>query len=261
MRFLRALLFVGLVPLVLFMSLSQPVVAGLIDTVERVKPSIVMVGSFDRLRSPQFVLRGTGFVVGDGRLVATNAHVLAGPEPVGDAASLVVQAGSAEAGQPVRTARVWAIDKVHDLALLKIDGAALPALALGDSERVKEGQDIAFTGFPLGNALGFAPVTHRGVISAVTPIALPSGNSEQLTAAVIRRLKSGAFDIFQLDATAYPGNSGGPLFDVDTGEVVGIINMVLVKRTKEAMLTHPSGISYAIPGNYLRELLATSTSR
>lgn len=256
MRFSRAFSFVVLVPLALFMSLSQPVVAGLVDTVERVKPSIVMVGTFDQLRSPQFVLRGTGFAVGDGRLVATNAHVLAGPEPVGDSASLVVQARSAEAGQPVRTARVLAIDKAHDLALLKIDGAALPALALGDSERVKEGQDIAFTGFPLGNALGFAPVTHHGVVSAVTPIALPSGNSEQLTAAVIRRLKSGAFDIFQLDATAYPGNSGGPLFDVDTGEVIGIINMVLVKRTKEALLSHPSGISYAIPGKYLRDLLA-----
>jgi hypothetical protein len=48
------------------------------------------------------------------------------------------------------------------------------------------------------------------------------------------------------------------MFDAETGGVVGIINMVLVKGTKEAILTHPSGISYAIPANYLRTLLTNT---
>jgi len=61
--------------------------------------------------------------------------------------------------------------------------------------------------------------------------------------------------VFQLDATAYPGNSGSPLYAPDTGEVVGVVNMVFVKGTKEAALTQPSGISYAIPSRYLIELL------
>ncbi|MDD3381539.1 MAG: serine protease, partial [Rugosibacter sp.] len=61
-------------------------------------------------------------------------------------------------------------------------------------------------------------------------------------------------------ATAYPGNSGGPLFDPDTGEVIGILNMVFVKSTKESALEKPSGISYAIPARYLDELLTTPSS-
>ena len=59
-------------------------------------------------------------------------------------------------------------------------------------------------------------------------------------------MREGTFPIFQLDATAYPGQSGSPLYDGASGEVVGIINMVLVKSTKESALSQPSGISYAI---------------
>jgi len=120
---------------------------------------------------------------------------------------------------------------------------------------VREGQPVAFTGFPIGGVLGLSPVTHRGMISAITPIALPGATAQQLNERVIRRLKSGSFDVFQLDATAYPGNSGGPLFELEKGEVIGIINMVFVKGTKEAALTQPSGISFAIPVHFLREML------
>jgi S1-C subfamily serine protease len=108
---------------------------------------------------------------------------------------------------------------------------------------------------PIGGALGFSPVTHRGIIAAITPIAIPGGNAQQLKENLIRQLKDGGFNIFQLDATAYPGNSGGPMFDPETGEVIGIINMVFVKGSKEAALSQPSGISYAIPANFLRALL------
>jgi S1-C subfamily serine protease len=61
--------------------------------------------------------------------------------------------------------------------------------------------------------------------------------------------------VFQLDGTAYPGNSGSPLFDPKTGKVIGILNMVFVKGTKENVLAHPSGISYAIPSNYIHEIM------
>ena len=49
-----------------------------------------------------------------------------------------------------------------------------------------------------------------------------------------------------------PGNSGSPLYDTETGEVIGIINMVFVKGTKEAALSQPSGISFAVPRAHLR---------
>ena len=120
---------------------------------------------------------------------------------------------------------------------------------------MREGQSIAFTGFPIGGALGLSPVTHRGIISAITPIALPSATAQQLNAKVIRRLKNGAFEVYQLDGTAYPGNSGGPLFEMEKGEVIGIMNMVFVKGTKESALSAPSGISFAVPIAYLQELL------
>ena len=113
-------------------------------------------------------------------------------------------------------------------------------------------------GFPIGGVLGFSPVTHRGIISAITPIALPSPTAQQLNEKVIKRLKAGSFEVYQLDATAYPGNSGGPLIETDRGEVIGIINMVFVKSTKESVLSQPSGISFAVPARYLEELIRAS---
>jgi S1-C subfamily serine protease len=93
------------------------------------------------------------------------------------------------------------------------------------------------------------------VIASITPIVLPGSNAQELKDKSVRRLRSGAFPIFQLDATAYPGNSGGPLYDAESGDVLGIVNMVLVKATKEAVLEKPSGISYAIPAGFLIALL------
>jgi S1-C subfamily serine protease len=62
-------------------------------------------------------------------------------------------------------------------------------------------------------------------------------------------------NIFQLDGTAYPGNSGSPVYDASTGKVLGVINAVFVKGLKETAITAPSGITYAIPSNYVRDLL------
>lgn len=240
---------------VLLLATFAGACAALPETIARIKPAIVVVGTYNQTGSPPFVMRGTGFAVGEGKLIATNAHVV--PDALGpDGTILVVQARVAPAGEPqLRPARPVAIDKEHDLAVLRIEGPALPRLALGNSAAVREGQQIAFTGFPIGGVLGFSPVTHRGIVSAVTPIALPSANARQLDQKVIRRIKGGAFNIFQLDATAYPGNSGSPVFDVETGEVIGVINMVFVKSTKEAVLSQPSGISYAIPADYLLDIL------
>ena len=89
------------------------------------------------------------------------------------------------------------------------------------------------------------------MISAITPIAIPQGRAADLDPAVIRRLASGPFSVFQLDATAYPGSSGSPIYDPATGDVLGIVNMVFVKGTKETALSQPSGITYAIPSRHL----------
>jgi len=247
--------------IVLGLWLALPVRAGLPETIERIKPSLVVVGLFNKLKSPPFTMRGTGFAVADGRRIATNAHVL--PEPDAADASpdqLAILAGSGNQRRVIPVQLV-ARDADHDLALLRFDGPALPAVTLGDSDAVREGQAVAFSGFPIGSVLGFSPVTHRGIVSSITAISVPSGNASQLKNLSIRSLRAGAFPIFQLDATAYPGNSGGPLFDVDSGEVIGIINMVHIKSTKESALEKPSGISYAIPAKHLVELLRSSEIR
>lgn len=238
-------------------SFVPTTMADLPEIVDKVKPSIVVVGTFQLKRSPQFVMRGTGFVVGDGRHVATNAHVVAQPiDVVTDEKWLVLTRSGVSGAQP-RSAQIRSIDQTHDLALLRIDGAALPTMTLSLADAAREGQSVAFAGFPLGGLIGFfSPVTHRGIISSITPIALPASNAHTLDTRAITQMRHGAFDIYQLDATAYPGNSGGPLYELERGEVIGIINMVLVKETKESAISKPSAISYAIPVRYLRELLA-----
>lgn len=227
--------------------------AELPATVERIKPSIVAVGTYKKTQSPPFAFRGTGFVIGEGNRAATNAHVL--PEPaLPDNPELALLTRSKDGGTAIRLARVIGRDKAHDLAILAFDGTPLPALELGDAARVREGQGVAFTGFPLGGALGYSPTTHRGMVAAITPIALPGGHSTQLNEKLINQLKRGSFDIFQLDATAYPGNSGSPVYDPETGLVIGIINMVFVKGSREAAISSPSGIAYAIPVDFLKAL-------
>ena len=231
--------------------------ADALDTIARVKASVVGVGTFERTRAPPFQFRGTGFAVGDGSIVVTNAHVLpATLEPSrGETLAILV---ASPGGATMREATRIAIDYGSDLALLKLTGAPLPALKLRDSNLVREGQEILMTGYPIGAVLGPVPATHRGMIAAITPIAIPQGRAGDLDPAVIRRLGSGPFSVFQLDATAYPGNSGSPIYDPATGDVLGIVNMVFVKGTKETALTQPSGITYAVPSSHLVDLLKSS---
>ena len=223
--------------------------------IDKIRPAIVAIGTVEPTRNPQFQFLGTGFAVGDGSLIATNNHVV--PVVVDPAKREVVSIAVPQAGGDaiVREATVVGRDVEHDLAVLRLVGPPLPPVRLGDSNGVREGQTYAFTGFPLGSIIGLYPTTHHALISAVTPVALPQANSRSLDAALVRRLRHDRFVIFQLDATAYPGNSGSPMFNVETGEVIAIVNMVFVKGGKETALTQPSGISYAIPVSHLAKLV------
>jgi S1-C subfamily serine protease len=230
-------------------------VGGLEELIVAAKPGVVAVGTYNATDSPRFGFRGTGFVVGNGDMVITNAHVLPEVLPSGVQGALAIQTPNGGAGSQLRNATLLGLDRAHDLALLRIEGAALPALPLADGTRLREGMSVAIIGFPIGGVLGFTPVTHRGIVSSITAIALPAPSSQALNAQAIKQLRQGSFDVYQLDATAYPGNSGSPVLDVATGRVIAVINMVLVKGSKESALTHPSGISYAIPVRFVIDLL------
>jgi S1-C subfamily serine protease len=228
--------------------------ADLTGTIERVKPSIVGIGTFLKVRSPSIQFVGTGFAVADGRHVVTNAHVVGKPLDAANMESRVVLVSKA-GGPDVRQAELLAVDKDHDLALLHVSGEPLPALRLGDSSTVREGQMLALTGFPIGMVLGFHPATHRAMVAAITPVALPGITARQLTADMVSRIRDSVYRVFQLDAIAYPGNSGSPVYDPEDGTVYGIINSVFVQGTREAAISRPSGITYAIPGQYIRDML------
>lgn len=230
------------------------VAADLPDTVAAVKPSIVGVGTHLQTRSPAIVFSGTGFIVGDGLSVITNAHVVAdklstqGKETLG----IVVREGDRILFRPATLA---AINRDHDLAHLRLSGAPLPALRLAERDEAREGQALAFTGFPLGMVLGLYPATHRSLLAAITPIVRPSLAARRLDARAIAQLQKAPFSIYQLDGTAYPGNSGSPVYDPATGIVVAVINMVFVKGLKETAISAPSGITYAVPASHVRALL------
>lgn len=238
--------------LIVSMVCSSGHASTLVETIPTVKKSIVAIAIYNPVSAPRLRLIGTGFVVGQGNVIATNNHVVMKSLDAAVKERYVVLSGSGSEPK-VHEIQATSTSPRFDLALLKIN-ETLPALPLAQKNYVPEGSALAFTGFPITDVLGLYPATHVAYLSAVTPIAIPAPTSEAISAQTIRQLRD-PFMIYQLDATAYPGNSGSPLYDQASGQVVGIINMVFVKSSREAVLSDPSGISYAIPVKHLHDLL------
>ena len=158
---------------------------------------------------------GSGFVLSQDGFIVTNAHV------VKDATEITVslpdrrQFDATLIGSDVRT----------DLALLKVDATALPVLELGDSDDLNVGQWV----LAIGSPFGFEYTATQGIVSALSR-SLPDGNYVPFV---------------QTDVAVNPGNSGGPLFDLD-GKVVGV-NSQIYSRSGGYM-----GLSFAIPVNVVK---------
>lgn len=171
------------------------------DRVDQLKAGTVTV------RSPHG--HGSGFVIGSGGYVVTNAHV------VGKAEQVLVFTGEQR-----YNARVVRQDSRRDVALVKLDEhAALPVLTLAENG-IGVGHSVYIIGTPLDESLGHT-VT-RGIISAE------------------RRLEDGQ-RYYQTDAAINPGNSGGPAFS-DHGDVVGVAVARLVNRSGGSL-----NINFLIP--------------
>lgn len=225
--------------------------------VSRCRPSILAVGTFSALRSPRFTFSGTGFVIGDGTVVATCLHVVPDVGLSNERVDLAVQWRGEQGEMLWRRAKVLAQDRGRDLCLLRMEGAPLPALPISDQDGADaaEGSAVVLMGYPIGGALGFSVVSHRGMVSSRVNSIAPAPSASSLSDIAVKGARAGAFDLLQLDATAYPGNSGGPVINVDTGSVVGVVSMVLVKSTRESALSSPTGITYAVPSKYVGSIL------
>jgi S1-C subfamily serine protease len=165
--------------------------------------------------------QGSGFVLTKEGLILTNNHV------IGNAQRLEVMLSDKHKYK----ARVLALDKNHDLALIKIDAPNLTPVTLSDSRNLVVGQRV----YAIGNPFGLNGTMTRGIISAIRSIRSPNGSPIE--------------DAIQTDAAVNPGNSGGPLLN-SHGEVIGITTMIASNGADQS-----SGIGFAIPINTARAIL------
>ena len=151
---------------------------------------------------------GSGFFISQDGYVMTNAHVVDGADEV-----YIKLTDKREF-----KAKVVGIDKRTDVALIKVDGTKLPFLQIGDSDKIKAGEWVVAIGSPfdLENSVS------AGIVSAKS------------------RDTGDLLPLIQTDVAVNPGNSGGPLLNMN-GEVVGI-NSQIYSRSGGFM-----GISFAVP--------------
>lgn len=158
---------------------------------------------------------GSGFIVDSSGTVITNLHVIQ---------ELKSASIKLENGDIFDEIRVRAFDRRRDLAIIQVNGFKLPVVELGDSDTVQQGDAVALVGAPFDLESSFS----SGVVSA------------------IRSLDDG-FRVIQTDASANPGNSGGPLVDAN-GRAIGVLSFK--RRGSE-------NLNFVVPINYARGLLAT----
>jgi len=224
-----------------------------ISVVAKVRPSIAAVGSYYFKDTPTVRYFGTGFAIDDGLTIVTNAHVVDAVNKNGNINHLRIFFPD---DKPVdgRRAEVWAYDRFHDLAVLRFKGPEAPALQLIPTGEPAAGLSVAVMGYPIGMKLGLVPAVHKGIVAAVVPAVLPLPSGAKMTPQLAEAIRH-PYNLYQLDLVVFPGNSGSPLFNVRTGRVLGIINKTLAAKTREHLLTHPSGVAYAVPSRWIRELV------
>lgn len=156
------------------------------DIAARALPSIVTIRTARSL--------GTGFLVRPDGWVATNLHVVVGGPKV------VV---TLRDGRELPVVELLAANPDHDLALVRVEAHGLPALALGDSDKMRPGDPVV----AIGNPMGLEDTVSNGLVSA-------------------RRTVEHGLEVLQVSAPIAPGSSGGPIFN-DHGEVIGVATAVV----------------------------------
>lgn len=221
------------------------------ELIKEIKPSVVAIGLFTPIESDAPRVLGSGFAIANGRYIATNYRLVSAqlnPELV---QYFVVLSGEGKQAK-VHRAKQVAIDPTHDIAILSIEDNIRP-LGLASDDYIDAGISIATTAYPIGAVLGLYPATHTGIIAALTPAASPQNKASSLSSEMLDTLQN-PYLSYQLDITSFPGNIGGAIYRKDTGQVVGILNRLIVSQAQDGATISTSGISYAIPVKHLREL-------
>jgi serine protease Do len=200
------------------------------DVIASVKPRVALVIAY--LSAEQARAQGTAFVAGTDGLLVTNAHVVKG------AAAIQVVFADGTAYYAV----IAAMDEDKDLAVLRVPARFPEPLRLGDSDELREGDDVALTGYPLAlellrNGIPLYASTAKATVNAVRP-----GRSLVHQQSML---------YIQIDAPINPGNSGAPLYRLDSGVVVGVVQSKLAYE-----YVQDTGVGFAIPINAVRRLLA-----
>ena len=167
--------------------------------------------------------RGGVRFTGSGIVVATQGRVLTNAHVVEQCGKITV----AIAGEP-RAARVLAIDAKVDLALISTEGALPRAALLRAPVSMRTGEEIVAVGFPLTGLLSAEPIVTTGIVSALAGI---RGDPTQL----------------QISAPVQPGNSGGPVFDMN-GNVVGVVvaGIGTLKAARATGGVVPQNVNFAV---------------
>ena len=211
------------------------------DLTDRVSPAVVeiqvtgysaeddkglVLSQISRQRSS-----GSGVILDPAGYIVTNAHVVQGAVKIRVLMSRSALAKSSDGPQALLArsidARLIGVDRESDLALIRIDEKGLPVLALGDSDKLQQGDLV----FAIGSPMGLRNSVSMGVVSAT------------------RRAVSDENPILyiQTDASNNPGNSGGAL--VDTGGFLIGLNTFIVSRSGGN-----EGIGFAVPSNVVRSV-------
>ncbi len=170
----------------------------------------------------QKIAAGTGFLVSTDGYIVTNKHVVSEK-----GADYTVYLNNEEnRGEKIK-AHVVALDPNNDLAILKIEKSNLPFLTFSDSSKLQVGQTVITIGYALGE---FDNTVSKGVISGLTRTITAGGGFS----APAESLKN----LIQSDAAVNPGNSGGPMLDLD-GNVIGV----------NVAMANAENISFALLGN------------
>lgn len=208
-----------------------------VELIRTITPTVISVFRVHRRTGELARGSGSGVIISPDGYALTNYHV------TGPAEELRVGLPGGE----IRKAHRLGVDPTGDVAVIRIDSdEPLPYAPLGKSDELAVGQWVVAMGNPFLLATDFRPTVSLGVVSGLHRYLPGSGQyGHQLIYA----------DAIQVDAALNPGNSGGPLFDLE-GNVVGINGRITLRRVEGMRMSRTNmGVGFAVPIDAIKVFL------